>query len=62
MIGVVLIFHIYYIQFKTIVNTYLVYYKYIHPLLMVVILKPSGGDNFWLEIHHTAYGFLINKT
>ena len=34
----------------------------IHTLLMVVIMKPSGGGYFWFDINHSTAGVLVNRT
>ena len=33
----------------------------LHPLLMVVIVKSSGGENCWFERHHSAADVLMNR-
>ena len=34
---------------------------YLHSLLMVAIVKPSVGGEFWLEINNYLYYVIINR-
>ena len=34
----------------------------LHTLLMVYILKPSGGEKLWFTRHHSTAGFMVDRS